>query len=59
MLLNYQEIESDTVKRELGLVQQIYTQDSFLKGLFLGARLPKNLEGFRVFQGPINLDMRI
>ncbi|WP_046004165.1 hypothetical protein [Pseudoalteromonas rubra] len=59
MLLNYQEIESDSVERELGLVQQIYTQDAFLKGLFLGAHLPKNLEGFRIFKDPINLDFRI
>nr|KJZ11170.1 hypothetical protein TW77_06570 [Pseudoalteromonas rubra] len=59
MLLDYQEIGSDSVKRELGLVQQVYTQDVFLKGLFLGARLPEDLEGFRVFKDPINLDMRI
>ncbi|RZM69424.1 hypothetical protein C3B51_23510 [Pseudoalteromonas rubra] len=59
MLLNYQEIGSDSVKRELGLVQQVYTQDAFLKGLFLGSRLPEDLEGFRVFKDPINLDFRI
>ncbi|PCK30193.1 hypothetical protein [Pseudoalteromonas piscicida] len=59
MLLSYQAIESVQLKKDLELIEHIYTQDTFMSGLFLGSALPKDLEGFRVFRDPINLDMRI
>lgn len=59
VLLSYQAIESEQVKQELELIEHIYTHDTFMSGLFLGSCLPKDLEGFRIFRDPINLDMRI
>ncbi|WP_010382884.1 hypothetical protein [Pseudoalteromonas rubra] len=59
MLLNYQDIHSELLAKELMLVEKVYTSKGFMMGLFLSSLLPKNLEGFRIFKDPINLDMRI
>ncbi|MCF6443082.1 hypothetical protein L1077_27015 [Pseudoalteromonas luteoviolacea] len=59
MLLDYQKIGSAQIEKELKMVQGVYTQEAFLSGLFLGSYLPNDLDGFRIFSDPYNLDTRI
>ncbi|RZM69423.1 hypothetical protein C3B51_23505 [Pseudoalteromonas rubra] len=59
MLFDYQSIDLEPIREDLKRIEHICENDLFLSGLFLGSSLPKNLEGFRIFKDPINLDFRI
>ncbi|MDK1286651.1 hypothetical protein [Pseudoalteromonas umbrosa] len=59
MLLDYQSIDSEIIISDLKKIYNVYTQEQFMSGLFLGSTLPDNLEGFRLYKDPINLDFRI